>query len=73
VNIRIGNIFQLYLQHSIWGLSDSVKRRINTVGRWGPMVEASACTDCGVCVPKCPQDIDIPAELKRVWPILKGL
>jgi predicted aldo/keto reductase-like oxidoreductase len=27
---------------------------------------ASICTDCGVCVPKCPQGINIPEELKKV-------
>jgi predicted aldo/keto reductase-like oxidoreductase len=26
---------------------------------------ASACTACGACLPRCPQRIDIPAELKR--------
>ena len=25
-----------------------------------------ACDQCGQCLPKCPQGIDIPAELKRV-------
>jgi predicted aldo/keto reductase-like oxidoreductase len=24
------------------------------------------CIDCGECVPKCPQSIDIPKELKKV-------
>ena len=27
---------------------------------------ASLCTECGVCVEKCPQEIDIPGELKKV-------
>ncbi|MDE6733928.1 MAG: 4Fe-4S dicluster domain-containing protein, partial [Desulfovibrio sp.] len=25
-----------------------------------------ACNDCGLCLPKCPQGIDIPAELRRI-------
>lgn len=25
-----------------------------------------SCTDCGDCVPMCPQMIDIPKELKNV-------
>lgn len=27
---------------------------------------ASLCTECGICVPKCPQGIDIPEELSKV-------
>jgi len=27
---------------------------------------ARHCSGCGVCIKKCPQDIDIPAQLKRV-------
>jgi hypothetical protein len=27
---------------------------------------AALCTECRECVPKCPQSIDIPAEMKRV-------
>lgn len=27
---------------------------------------ATMCTECGICIPKCPQSIDIPVELKMV-------
>ena len=30
-----------------------------------PGRDASQCTGCGLCVPKCPQGIDIPARLKE--------
>lgn len=26
----------------------------------------NACNDCGLCLPKCPQGINIPQELKRI-------
>lgn len=32
---------------------------------------AALCTECGTCVPKCPQSIDIPSELKRVEPVVR--
>lgn len=28
--------------------------------------KASLCVNCGICVPKCPQKIDIPGDLKKV-------
>ena len=31
---------------------------------------ASFCTECGICVEKCPQSIDIPNDLKKVHAIL---
>ena len=33
--------------------------------------KASMCIDCGVCVPKCPQQINIPAELQKVVQVLE--
>ena len=69
-NIRIGRVFQLYLQHNIWGLDESVRKRIQ-----GGINEAdpSVCTGCGSCAEHCPQKIDVPAELKRVWSVLQNL
>lgn len=32
---------------------------------------ASLCTNCGICLEKCPQEINIPNELKNVHLILK--
>lgn len=72
-NIRIGRIFQLYIQHKVWGLSDTVKKQLANPGPFGPGGSPDNCTACGVCVVKCPQKIDIPGELKRVWPILSNL
>ncbi len=35
-----------------------------------PNGNASVCTECGICVEKCPQEINIPVELERVNAIL---
>jgi len=73
-NIQIGRTFQLYLQHHIWGLTESVRKRVGQGNPWtGPWVDPSVCTECGACIKKCPQGIDVPTELKRVWPILRDL
>ncbi|MCL2497740.1 MAG: aldo/keto reductase [Symbiobacteriaceae bacterium] len=72
-NIRIGNIFQLYLQHHIWGLGEAVALRLASYQPTGNAVPASACTACGQCLPRCPQGIVIPQELARVWEVLQGL
>ena len=76
-NIRIGRVFQLYLQHKIWGLGDAVRKqresRWGGNGAFGLPAEPGACTECGACMKACPQDINIPSELKRVWPVLLEL
>jgi len=67
LDIKIGWIFQLYNQHNVWGLTDAVRSRVEA------SLDPTACTACGMCVKRCPQKIDIPNELKRVWPVLKNL
>jgi len=71
--IKPGRMFQMYIQHNVWGLSDSIPARLAMKGPWGPGTKPSECTECGVCAEHCPQKIDIPAELKRVWPVLESL
>ena len=34
---------------------------------------ASQCINCGKCVTHCPQNIDIPAELKKVEKEFEGI
>ena len=35
-----------------------------------PNGNASMCVQCGKCLPKCPQEINIPEELDKVHAIL---
>jgi hypothetical protein len=71
--IRIGRVFQLYLQHNIWGLSDAVRRRRGADGSFGLKTTPNLCDACHACSKRCPQEIDIATELKRVWAVLQGL
>jgi hypothetical protein len=41
-------------------------------GLLGEAQRASNCVQCGVCVEKCPQEIDIPAELEHVAELFGG-
>ncbi|MBN1646895.1 MAG: aldo/keto reductase [Spirochaetales bacterium] len=39
---------------------------LNFGNKGGNQFYASKCTQCGKCIPKCPQGIDIPAKLQKV-------
>jgi hypothetical protein len=51
----------------------------SNAGHWFPGNKASACTECGDCLPRCPEELDIPRLLfdthdryagepgKRMW------
>jgi len=43
------------------------------MGGMGTSADASLCRNCGKCVRACPQNIEIPEELKKVKSTLGGL
>jgi predicted aldo/keto reductase-like oxidoreductase len=44
--------------------------RADRIDPENPNGSALLCTTCGECIPKCPQEIDIPTELEKVHAIL---
>ncbi len=63
--VHIPKVFDKYNQYFARG--DTDKTRFLAEYAWiGEKRQAHKCTECGVCLPKCPQGIDIPKELEKV-------
>jgi uncharacterized protein len=41
-------------------------------GHWHPGDQATACTECGDCLPRCPEKLDIPKLLMETHRLLLG-
>ena len=64
VGVEIPRIFGLYNSYKTSG---DYRRRFGRIyAEFAPEAMASACVECGACVKKCPQHIDIPKELKKI-------
>jgi len=74
VNIDIPLVFQSYIKHNVYGMTqsglDTYNWHINDRKWKSP---ADVCTQCGACKGKCPQKLDIPVLIKMVSDTFEGL
>jgi predicted aldo/keto reductase-like oxidoreductase len=64
--VALPRILSLYNLARVYGLKEAAKKLYAEIGRTGffaNMKNAAACTSCGECAAKCPQKLDLPAEL----------
>lgn len=63
VGVAITEVFDNYDQFTVSGSRTEFAVTMDSIGASsGP----AACIDCGVCLKKCPQQIDIPTEMKFI-------
>jgi uncharacterized protein len=72
-NVNIPKIFEIYNEYT---MNEDPRAASGYSG--GPMglsaeQRADQCKECGECVAKCPQQIDIPANLKKAHKALTGV
>jgi predicted aldo/keto reductase-like oxidoreductase len=65
-NIKISSVFRLMNYHKMYGLTDYAKKQFSRFGTdSNDGASPSACTECGACEKKCPQNIKIRQQLKQ--------
>ena len=74
-NINIPEVLRLRNLAVAYNMTDFGKYRygmFENAGHWFPGVKGNRCTDCGECLPRCPENLDIPALLKDTHQRLSG-
>jgi len=68
-DINIPKIFNAYTYHNVYGLKEEAKKM------WANKncADVDACVNCGVCIKKCPQGIQVVDKLKEVAGVLSAL
>jgi len=74
-DVAIPEILRLRNLGTAFDMIEFGKRRYNLLeggGDWFPGKKAPACTRCGECLPRCPENLDIPALLDETHAMLEG-
>ena len=74
-NINIPEILRLRnltVAYDMDGFGQYRYRMFENAGHWFPGTKGNRCTDCGDCLPRCPQNLDIPTLLGDTHQRLNG-
>jgi hypothetical protein len=74
-NIHIPEVLRLRNLALAYDMKDYAEYRygmFENAGHWFPGMKANRCTECGDCLPKCPENLDIPTLLKDTHERLQG-
>ena len=70
--VNIPFIFEALQRYQIYGFREGAKYSYSLIGKtpWAPGENAAACVECGECLEKCPQGIEIIEQLKKAHEVL---
>lgn len=70
--VNISFIFENLQRYQIYGIREQARNNYSLIGKvpWAKGKDASACAECGECLEKCPQGVEIIDQLKKAHEIL---